>query len=122
MRKLLKEWSRGPDLNRGPVDYESTALPTELPRPWVIHSSIAWKKVSNAAMTAATRIGYWENGYISQPIPNATKRKAKKAQRAYRVRSNVVCLDKNANRGSKRFVLDWKLRGRGSSVGRAVDS
>jgi hypothetical protein len=25
-------WSRGPDLNRGPADYESAALPTELPR------------------------------------------------------------------------------------------
>jgi hypothetical protein len=30
---LLKRWSRDPDLNRRPVDYESTALPTELPRP-----------------------------------------------------------------------------------------
>ncbi len=28
-------WSRRPDLNRGPVDYESTALPTELRRPRV---------------------------------------------------------------------------------------
>ena len=26
-------WSRSPDLNRRPVDYESTALPTELLRP-----------------------------------------------------------------------------------------
>jgi hypothetical protein len=46
--RLEKRWSRGPDLNRGPVDYESTALPTELPRPSAIHSSIAWKIVSNA--------------------------------------------------------------------------
>src|ERR1700687_1442414 len=44
---LENRWSRGPDLNRGPVDYESTALPTELPRLRVIHSSIAWKKLSN---------------------------------------------------------------------------
>jgi integrase len=29
-------WSRRPDLNRGPVDYESTALPTELRRPALI--------------------------------------------------------------------------------------
>src|SRR5581483_11506041 len=28
-----RNWSRGPDLNRGPADYESAALPTELPRP-----------------------------------------------------------------------------------------
>jgi hypothetical protein len=27
-----RSWSRRPDLNRGPVDYESTALPTELRR------------------------------------------------------------------------------------------
>jgi hypothetical protein len=26
-------WSRDPDLNRRPADYESAALPTELPRP-----------------------------------------------------------------------------------------
>lgn len=27
-----KSWSRGADLNRRPADYESAALPTELPR------------------------------------------------------------------------------------------
>ena len=47
VRKGLKAWSRGPDLNRGPVDYESTALPTELPRLGVSQCSIAWKIVSN---------------------------------------------------------------------------
>ncbi len=31
---LNKNWSRRPDLNRRPVDYESTALPTELRRPF----------------------------------------------------------------------------------------
>jgi hypothetical protein len=31
--KTRMKWSRGPDLNRGPADYESAALPTELPRP-----------------------------------------------------------------------------------------
>ncbi len=30
--QLKDGWSRGPDLNRGPADYESAALPTELPR------------------------------------------------------------------------------------------
>ena len=29
---VRNDWSRRPDLNRGPVDYESTALPTELRR------------------------------------------------------------------------------------------
>ena len=28
----LNDWSRSPDLNRGPTDYESVALPTELLR------------------------------------------------------------------------------------------
>src|SRR5580704_10455763 len=34
-RKLQRKggWSRVPDLNRGPADYESAALPTELTRP-----------------------------------------------------------------------------------------
>src|SRR6202050_605973 len=29
---LQKVWSRGPELNRRPDDYESSALPAELPR------------------------------------------------------------------------------------------
>src|SRR5258706_9432540 len=90
-------WSRGPDLNRGPVDYESTALPTELPRLGVIHSSIAWKKLSNAAMKVAARNDYCEKGYISQPIPIATARNARKAQAKYFARSTAPRLDRNAN-------------------------
>src|SRR5580692_263556 len=39
-------WSRGPDLNRGPADYESAALPTELPRR-LLDSNIGAKKLSN---------------------------------------------------------------------------
>ena len=46
MRKLLKEWSRGPDLNRGPADYESAALPTELPRR-LFDCNIRGKNLSN---------------------------------------------------------------------------
>src|SRR5258707_599839 len=81
---LEKRWSRGPDLNRGPVDYESTALPTELPRLGVIHSSIARKKLSNAvAQEVAARNGYRENGNISQPIPIATKRNIRNAHAKY---------------------------------------
>ena len=30
----MENWSRRPDLNRRPTDYESVALPTELRRPW----------------------------------------------------------------------------------------
>src|ERR1700730_10053737 len=90
-------WSRGPDLNRGPVDYESTALPTELPRLGVIHSSIARKKLSNAVVRAAARNDYCEKGYISQPIPIATSRNARKAKAKYFARSTVSCLDRNAN-------------------------
>src|SRR5712672_1267767 len=92
-----KSWSRGPDLNRGPVDYESTALPTELPRLGVIHSSIAWKKLSNAAVKAAARNNYCEKGYISQPIPIATRRNARKAHAKYFARSAAPRLDRNAN-------------------------
>src|SRR5882762_821850 len=91
-----KNWSRGPDLNRGPVDYESTALPTELPRLGVIHSSIAWKKLSNAAVKAAARNGYRENGNISQPIPIATKRNIRNAHPKYFARSNAPRLDRKA--------------------------
>src|SRR5258706_6390607 len=90
-------WSRGPDLNRGPVDYESTALPTELPRLGVIHSSIALKKLSNAAVNAAARNHYCEKGYISQPIPMATRRNARKAHAKYFARSSARRLDRNAN-------------------------
>ncbi len=32
MLKKSKRWSRWPDLNRRPIDYESIALPTELHR------------------------------------------------------------------------------------------
>src|SRR5271155_2581640 len=39
-------WSRGPDLNRGPADYESAALPTELPRR-LLDCNIGAKKLSN---------------------------------------------------------------------------
>jgi hypothetical protein len=47
LKQLQERWSRGPDLNRGPVDYESTALPTELPRPNELQCSIQRKKLSN---------------------------------------------------------------------------
>src|ERR1700680_1532234 len=93
---LEKRWSRGPDLNRGPVDYESTALPTELPRPRVIHSSIVRKKLSNTAMWVAARNDYRENGYITQPLPIATKRNARNAHAKYLARSVVPRLDRNA--------------------------
>src|SRR5258706_4347253 len=87
-------WSRGPDLNRGPVDYESTALPTELPRLGVIHSSIARKKLSNAVVEeGAARNGYRENGNISQPIPIATQRNIRNAHAKYFARSTVSRLD-----------------------------
>src|SRR6266446_1822856 len=89
---LEKRWSRGPDLNRGPVDYESTALPTELPRLGVIHSSIARKKLSNAV----AQNGYRENGNISQPIPIATKRNIRNAHAKYFARSTVSRLDRKA--------------------------
>jgi hypothetical protein len=93
----MRRWSRGPDLNRGPVDYESTALPTELPRPRVIHSSIALKKVSNAVMDRGAKEGYCENGYISQPIPTATSKNARNAHKTYLVRSEAPRLERNAN-------------------------
>src|ERR1700731_2904956 len=93
---LEKRWSRGPDLNRGPVDYESTALPTELPRLGVIHCSIARKKLSNAAVRAAARNAYRENGNISQPIPMATRRNVRNAQAKYFARSVAPRLDRNA--------------------------
>ncbi len=83
-------------MNRGPVDYESTALPTELPRLRVIHSSIARKKLSNAAVESAARNDYCENGYISQPIPMATKRNARNAHAKYFARSDAPRLDRNA--------------------------
>ena len=89
-------WSRGPDLNRGPVDYESTALPTELPRLRVIYCSIARKKLSNAAVQAAAKNAYRENGYISQPIPMATKRNVRNAQAKYFARSTAPRLERNA--------------------------
>src|ERR1700676_405510 len=95
--RLEKRWSRGPDLNRGPVDYESTALPTELPRLGVIHSSIARKKLSNAAGGVAARNTYCEKGYISQPIAIATSRNARKAHAKYFARSTAPRLDRNAN-------------------------
>src|ERR1700674_3443193 len=94
---LENRWSRGPDLNRGPVDYESTALPPELPRLRVIHSSSARKKLSNAAVEVAARNDYRENGYITQPIPIATKRNASNAQAKYFARSIAPRLDRNAN-------------------------
>ena len=84
-------------MNRGPVDYESTALPTELPRLGVIHSSIAWKKLSNAAVKAAARNDYCEKGYISQPIPIATRRNARNAHAKYFARSTAPRLDRYAN-------------------------
>src|SRR6266853_1224241 len=94
---LEKRWSRGPDLNRGPVDYESTALPTELPRLRVIHSSIARKKLSNvAAEDVAARNSYRENGNISQPIPIATKMNIRNAHAKYFARSTVPRLDRKA--------------------------
>ena len=77
--------------------YESTALPTELPRLCVIHSSIAWKKLSNAATEPAARSGYCEKGYISQPIPIATNRNARNAHKKYFTRSGVSRFDRNAN-------------------------
>ena len=84
-------------MNRGPVDYESTALPTELPRLGVIHSSIARKKLSNAvAQEVAARNGYRENGNISQPIPIATKRNIRNAHAKYFARSTVPRLDRKA--------------------------
>src|SRR5258708_31767840 len=92
-----KSWSRGPGLNRGPVDYESTALPTELPRLGVNHSSIARKNLSNAvAREVAARNGYRENGNISQPIPIATKRNIRNAHAKYFARSTVSRLDRKA--------------------------
>ena len=83
-------------MNRGPVDYESTALPTELPRLGVIHSSIARKKLSNAAMKYGERKTYCVNGYMSQPMPIATTRKATNAHTIYCTRSDVSRLDRNA--------------------------
>ena len=84
-------------MNRGPVDYESTALPTELPRLRIIHSSIARKKLSNAGIQADTRSGYRESGYISQPIPTAISRNAKNAHRIYFTRSEALFFERNAN-------------------------
>jgi len=40
--------------------------------------------------------GYWEKGYISQPIPTATKMKARKAHSVYFMRSRSVRLERNA--------------------------
>src|ERR1700719_4995942 len=97
LKELQERWSRGPDLNRGPVDYESTALPTELPRLRVIHSSIARKKLSNAAVRAAAKNAYRENGYISQPIPIATRRNVRNAHNIYFTRSDVSRFERNAN-------------------------
>jgi hypothetical protein len=84
-------------LNRGPVDYESTALPTELPRLCVIHFSIVRKKLSNTGMEGDSRSDYRENGYISQPIPIATRRKARNDHKTYFARSGAFCFDRNAN-------------------------
>src|SRR6267378_8205871 len=78
-------------------NYESTALPTELPRLSVFHSSIARKNLSNAvAQEVAARNGYRENGNISQPIPIATKRNIRNAHAKYFARSTVPRLDRKA--------------------------
>jgi hypothetical protein len=42
-------------------------------------------------------MNYWENGYISQPIPMATARNIASAHRIYFARSVVPFLDRKAN-------------------------
>ena len=84
-------------MNWGPVDYESTALPTELPRLRVNHSSIGRKKLSNTRLGKGARRGYREKGYISHPMPTATSKKATKAHAVYFTRSMEPRLERNAN-------------------------
>src|SRR5689334_4459572 len=53
-------WSRHSDSNRGPADYESAALPTELRRPGVNNLQIlAWPASRPAAATLAGVLDSW---------------------------------------------------------------
>ena len=46
----------------------------------------------------ARKKNYCENGYISQPIPIATTKKARSDQRAYLQRSEATGFDRKAKR------------------------
>src|SRR5580692_642137 len=89
-------WSRGPDLNRGPADYESAALPTELPRR-LLDCNIGAKKLSNfgrIVCAAQERPGSGpflrvhgiiqrDIGYISQATPRPTSTNNANDHRTY---------------------------------------
>ena len=52
-----EEWSRRPDLNRGPAVYETAALPTELRRPGAARSRILRKGMVSVNVRALADAG-----------------------------------------------------------------
>jgi hypothetical protein len=93
-------WSRGPDLNRGPADYESAALPTELPRR-LFDCNIRGKKLSNFGRSSCAALARTANaprasrrmrrreilqremGYISHATPTPTSTNSANDHTAY---------------------------------------
>jgi hypothetical protein len=77
---LQKVWSRGPELNRRPDDYESSALPAELPRLRASQCNIQRKSESNARIVRVLRKGFieaaqdwvWANCGVRWPIRRVT--------------------------------------------------
>ncbi len=62
--KHRRYWSRGADLNRRPADYESAALPTELPRR-KLNLTSQGKGVKRVVRSVYMRCAYAKMGMIS---------------------------------------------------------
>ena len=67
-------WSRRSDLNRGPADYESAALPTELRRPGEGTPAVDGRTDYSSRAARRNRV----------PVPGSPRRKGKSAAEWYR--------------------------------------